>query len=135
MHCLKILHTTLYELTAPVPVLKQNLSWPFSHSIHCLDALLQDTKCYADDTPRYEALAHPGQPGDNQPRMCRDWNKLEEYAREYSACWRDVNPTEHGFDLLKRYRYCPKGSPYWEKIREAFPDVGEWILDEPWSDY
>ncbi|MCJ1317637.1 hypothetical protein MMC15_002962 [Xylographa vitiligo] len=121
VHCLKILHTVLYELAPPSPVPLANLSWPFPHAVHCLDALLQDTYCFADDTPRYESLAHPAQPGDNQGRMCRDWSKLEAYATEHTACWRDINATDHIPGEL-RYRYCPPESPYFEKVKEAFPD-------------
>ncbi|MCJ1290925.1 hypothetical protein MMC34_002467 [Xylographa carneopallida] len=121
VHCLKILHTVLYELAPPSSVPLANLSWPFPHAVHCLDALLQDTYCFADDTPRYESLAHPAQPGDNQARVCRDWSKLEKYAKEHSACWRDVNATVH-IDGRLRYRYCPPGSPYFERVREMFPD-------------
>ena len=55
--------------------------------------------------------------GDNQPRMCRDWNKLSEWVQQRSACYKTVNITRAGEDhgvehQLDRYTYCPEGSPY-----------------------
>lgn len=94
--------------------------------MHCLEALVQDTICFADDTPRFTSFEHPGRPGDGQERVCRDWNQLEVYAREHWSCWKDIKPTED-IDTLLRYRYCPEGSPYYERIREVF---GEGDFDE-----
>ena len=100
---------------------KQPTSISFGHLMHCFDALLQDVKCFADDTPLYTSVDHPGKPGVDQPRQCRDWNRLEAYAKEHTSCWRDINPHE-GIDTLLRYRYCPDGSPYNEQIRAKFGD-------------
>ena len=55
--------------------------------------------------------------GDNQPRLCRDWNKLSEWVKQRSSCYKTVNITRAGEDhgvehQLDRYTYCPEGSPY-----------------------
>jgi len=86
-----------------------------------LDTLLQDVVCFADDTPRYTADQHPGQPGYGQKRTCRDWTKLEAFASAHTSCWRDINANED-IDTLLRYRYCPEGSPYLERIHKIFGD-------------
>jgi hypothetical protein len=100
---------------------KNTTTFHEGHSDHCLEALLQDVLCFADDTPRYTAEDHPGRPGDGQQRVCRDWKKLEAFAQEHTSCWRDINPTEN-IDTLLRYRYCPPGSPYAERIHKIFGD-------------
>lgn len=112
----KILHSTLTKLRDGHP-----LDFVFSHALHCLDALRQDVICFADDTPLYSSLEHPGSPGVSQGRQCRSWEKLETYSHEHTSCWRDINPTEP-IDTLLRYRYCPPGSPYNERIHEIFGD-------------
>lgn len=92
--------------------------------MHCMEALLQDVVCFADDTPRFTSVAHPGRPGDGQPRTCRDWKKLEAYAKQHWSCWRDIKPTEN-IDTLLRYRYCPADSPYYERIHGIYGDFEE----------
>lgn len=106
----------MHELRDHVP-----MTVPFTHLMHCFEALLQDVMCFADDTPRYTALDHPGKSGLGQQRQCRDWKKLEAFANEHTSCWRDINPNED-IDTLLRYRYCPEGSPYNEWIRAIFGD-------------
>lgn len=113
----KILRLTLKELFEG----KNTTTFHQGHSNHCLEALLQDVLCFADDTPRYTAEEHPGRPGDGQQRVCRDWKKLEAFAQEHTSCWRDINPNEN-IDTLLRYRYCPPGSPYLERIHKIFGD-------------
>ena len=99
------------------------LSFAYAHSMHCLEALLQDVFCFADDTPRFTSMDHPGSPGVGQARQCRDWRKLEVFAQEHTSCWRDINPNDN-IDTLLRYRYCPPGSPYNERIHAIFGDFG-----------
>jgi hypothetical protein len=112
----KILRLTLKELFEG-----KTPTFPQGHSDHCLESLLQDVLCFADDTPRYTSEDHPGRPGDGQQRVCRDWKKLENFAMEHTACWRDINPNEN-IDTLLRFRYCPAGSPYLERIHKIFGD-------------
>ncbi|KAH6666827.1 hypothetical protein B0J14DRAFT_704889 [Halenospora varia] len=124
----KILQSSFQELLYPASVKddpQDLLTWPLNHLTHCLDSLLSDTICYADDTPWYTSRLYPGEPGEGQTRMCRDFSKLEEWARIHTSCWRHISPTDD-IDTLLRYRYCPKGTPYGDRIREVFGDEGEW---------
>ncbi|MCJ1357969.1 MAG: hypothetical protein MMC33_007966 [Icmadophila ericetorum] len=116
IHCAKIVHQTLTELYDGVPN-----SYPMGHAFHCIDVLRQDAVCLADDTPLFTSFEHPGSPGRNQGRLCRDWSKLEKFAWDHTSCWRDISPTKHIETNLLRYRYCPAGSQYNEKILEEFP--------------
>ena len=45
--------------------------------------------------------------------MCRDWNRLREFALQNSACYR--RPLDHYVELIDRYKFCPDGSKPWEK--------------------
>lgn len=80
--------------------------------------------CHADDFLDYTAGPNEESlTGDNQPRMCRDWNKLNEWAKERTSCYKTVNITRAGEDhgvehQLDRYMYCPEGSPYQPLIDE-----------------
>lgn len=54
---------------------------------HCLDLLRQDIMCNADENMDFTA-GHRDNflSGENQPRECRDWNKLHAWFKERSAC-------------------------------------------------
>ena len=95
-------------------------SEPTEHILHCLDALRQDTLCYADDTPRYTGFQASGRSGTGQARQCRDWSELELWAQSHTACWRYINPHDPNFDSLQRHTFCPAGSPYIEKVKAVF---------------
>ena len=112
----KNIRTTMLELRDG-----KSLSFSFTHSMHCMESLLQDIICFADDTPRYTSFEHPGRAGDGQVRVCRDWKRLEAFSREHSSCWRHINPDDD-IDTLLRYRYCPPGSPYYDRIHQIFGD-------------
>jgi len=116
LHCVKRIRRTLLQLRDGLP-----LTSPLEHSLHCLNSLRQDVLCAADDTPLYSSFEHPGQVGFGQARKCRSWEQLEEWANAHTACWRDINSGQH-IDTLLRYRYCPKGSPYYERIHALFGD-------------
>ncbi|CAF9915012.1 hypothetical protein IMSHALPRED_002309 [Imshaugia aleurites] len=121
LHCVKRIRRTMLQLRDGIP-----LTSPVSHSLHCLNSLRQDILCAADDTPLYTSYDHPGAVGFDQPRQCRSWEALEDWANERTACWRDINSGQH-IDTLYRYRYCPEGSPYNEHIHAIFGefDKGE----------
>ena len=89
------------------------------HGFHCLDQLRQDTICYADDTPRYTGGRRwKNTSGYNQTRQCRDWSRLERWAKERTGCYRYLNETAH--EELDRYKFCPRDSPYNEVIEEIY---------------
>lgn len=114
LHCLKVMRRSVLQLRDNVP-----LSAPLEHTLHCFNALRQDIICAADDTPRKTSFDHPGNIGVGQERTCRSWEKLEKWAKERWACWKDINDSE-SIDTLLRYRYCPEGSPYYERIHTLF---------------
>lgn len=111
---------SLKELKANV-----TLTFDYEHTLHCMDSLLEDVHCFADDTPRFTSEAHPGSPGVNQPRMCRDWNRLQKYSLDHTSCWRDLEPNNTHADSLLRYRYCPPDSPYNARIHAIWPDYDD----------
>ena len=96
-------------------------SYDSEHILHCFNALRQDIMCNADDTPRYTGFEHPGTVGYGQPRICRSWKKLQRWAIDRSACWRNINPTEDISELL-RFRYCPDGRK-WDPVRERIQSI------------
>lgn len=93
-----------------------HLDW---HSFHCVDSLRQDTLCDADDTPRFSGGTQPGSStGAGQLKKCRDWGKLEAWAKSKSACYRYLaHKVDNGLD---RHKFCPEGSPYTDKIEKLF---------------
>jgi hypothetical protein len=71
----------------------RNKSLQTQHSLHidhCLTALREDILCNADDTPRYTGGDHTqAGSGQDQVRLCRDWAKLDEWAKKWTACYRE----------------------------------------------
>ncbi|KAF2174042.1 hypothetical protein M409DRAFT_16318 [Zasmidium cellare ATCC 36951] len=117
LHCLHLLRTTVnqaYDGESP--------KWPRKHSAHCLEYILQSIMCNADDTPLYQGLLHRNRHVDHplgglgDTRQCRDWTKLQTWAKEHSACY-DPLHRENDTDLpeIERYKFCPDGSKPWEK--------------------
>ena len=99
-------------------------SAPFEHALHCLDALRQEVLCNADDTPRWSGYEDRTS-GVGQYRLCKDWGRLEAFAKENHACHRHID-LEDGQDILERYKFCPEGSPYEAKVKEAYGEVEMW---------
>ena len=93
------------------------------HVLHCLDALRQDVLCYADDTPRYTGLQAAGHSGTGQIRHCKDWNQMESWAQQHTACWRYLHGDEPGREVMEEFKFCPEGSPYIEQMRKMFPET------------
>ena len=87
----------------------------FSHVGHCLDAIRQDIVCNADDTPRFTGLSNKLTSGLGQTRLCKDWGKLEEWAKEHSACYRyDAGADYTNGIELELFKHCPDDSRPWE---------------------
>ncbi|KUJ16891.1 uncharacterized protein LY89DRAFT_585428, partial [Mollisia scopiformis] len=114
IHCLKIIRRTITQLYSNEVPSSHPRHWK-----HCLDSLLQDTLCVADDTPRHVPVDPLGLPGMGQARACRNWNKLETFATKHWSCWKNVKPTDSSVDGILRFIYCPPDSPYQEKIHQA----------------
>jgi len=104
-------------------------SHTFEHSNHCLDWLRNDIMCRADDTPLFATNSSKSENGIGQYRQCRDWGKLEAWAKEHHACYRygdfvveDKKPSQLG-----RFQYCPDDSPYLPRVREYFGKGDDWF--------
>lgn len=64
----------------------------------------------------------------HQQRQCRDWSKLERWALDRTACYHHMNDTV--VDTRDRYKLCPEGSPYNDKIAEIFgPNERQRIIE------
>jgi hypothetical protein len=122
VHCVAMLRKALMELKTG-----QELSNPWAHTTHCLLVLREEVMCNADDVPRYTGFQPGTKSGIGQVRMCKDWSKLEEWAREKTACWKHVgSDKEEGFRELDRYRFCPKGHEF-EEVSQT-----KWLGDSDW---
>lgn len=84
----RILRKTLSEAVSEDAGREKKYTYHLSHSNHCFDALRQSVICNADTTPLYTFGDFSA--GDGQMHKCRNWNELREYARENSACYRDI---------------------------------------------
>ncbi|KAL8659035.1 MAG: hypothetical protein Q9202_007309 [Teloschistes flavicans] len=100
---------------------KKPQSIHFSHINHCLDGLRQDIMCNADDTPRYTGMGHLRGTGIGQYRMCRDWDQLEQWADDHSACYQyddgsELETLRNGVPL-SHFKHCPSGTEPWKDER------------------
>ncbi|KAI1196273.1 hypothetical protein F5X97DRAFT_344942 [Nemania serpens] len=105
LHCLRTLFRYVNYTETGVP---NRIA--ASHALHCLDQLRQDVICHADDTPRYAWTQPPGT-GFNQVRMCRDWSKLEKWATEHTACFKNTDGIAG--PIIERFKSCPDGRVLW----------------------
>ena len=80
--------------------------------------------CTADDTLRFAGDPDPQDPF-HQTRMCRDWSKLEAWAKENSACFRRLDPTDPSYGTLEEWKHCPEGSQYQDAVDEYFAGRSE----------
>ena len=101
-----------------------NPRWTRPHLMHCVEFLLQNVMCYADDTPLYTGFLHASvndvkpTAGLGTPRMCRDWNKLQAWAKERSACY-DPHYKQHDPTVaeMEKYKFCPDDRKPWENAQ------------------
>ena len=117
LHCLKMLRHAIVSLDRG-----HDASVQFGHLYHCLDGLRQTVICTADDTPMRSVPGVDHTLGDGQQFMCRDWNKMIQWAQQpdKEACWTmidDYKPIKH---KLERHAFCPKDSPYYETMSKYF---------------
>ena len=76
--------------------------------------------CFADDTSGNIGTTGPMESGVGQMRICRSWDKLQDWAKQHTACFKYTDEDiEH--NELTRYKYCPEeGAQYLPKIIENF---------------
>ncbi|TVY82084.1 Phenylalanine aminomutase (L-beta-phenylalanine forming) [Lachnellula suecica] len=101
LHCLRTLRTSVIEAHD-----NATQSRHFSHLMHCLDGLRQDIMCNADDTLRYTGPGGFPTPGDGQVRLCRDFEKLEEWSAQHTACYSHIGNDISGFHEIDHYKNC-----------------------------
>jgi len=96
IHCLKSIQQNFMALHNG-----EELKRPVEHLLHCFDALRQHIQCHADDT----LLRGWGdtKAGFDQPRKCRDWGALREWAADRPACYLSEPP-----DGLSFWGHCGK---------------------------
>ncbi|KAL9055319.1 MAG: hypothetical protein Q9162_003626 [Coniocarpon cinnabarinum] len=120
LHCLKNIHRILYDAHHGRP-----LSRDPGHALHCVDHLRKDAMCTADDyllpSPK-ERYSLQGPHG--QPRVCKDWDALVNWAERNTACYQHISDDEDAFANehaeIERYGNCPVSSPYYEKVQNYF---------------
>ncbi|KAL8808483.1 MAG: hypothetical protein Q9182_000034 [Xanthomendoza sp. 2 TL-2023] len=88
----------------------------YPHLVHCMDHLLQNILCEADDTPMYTTQTVAKDAGLHQTRMCRSWDQLNKWAEQQTSCYVFINETQGVSTTFNRYKWCPKGSLYAEKM-------------------
>lgn len=103
----------------------------YTHLIHCMDHLLQNILCEADDTPMYTSTKNNITTGNGQERMCRSWDKLSEWAKQQTACFSYINETQGVNAVIERFRYCPRGSPFLRAMRTYFGYPDGWFKEPP----
>ncbi|KAK5997696.1 hypothetical protein PT974_00051 [Cladobotryum mycophilum] len=120
IHCVHVLRDTVNQGHDG-----KAYTWPHPHVMHCLNVLRETVMCNADDEPLYTGALH-AQLGAAQPRAgigsvrkCRDWNKLQDWARERSACWKPYKMDDPNLPLIERYKFCPDGSKPWERLEKS----------------
>ena len=103
----------------------------YAHLVHCMDHLLQNILCDADDTPMYTTKTEKKDAGLHQTRLCRSWDKLNRWAKIQTSCYVFINETQGVDTSFNRYKWCPKGSPYGEKMLEHMGRPKGWYEERP----
>lgn len=113
------------------------------HIVHCLDNIRSDLMCAADDTPRYIPVdAHTAQPpkrlSEGQERQCRDWKKLERWAKEHDSCFSynkelilNLEGVSPAAAFPQIHQYCTQDSIWMPKVREHFGKGMDWMPIKP----
>jgi len=74
--------------------------------------------------------------GLGQQRHCRDWAKLERWARQHTACFGYNEELTHelahdGKAYPAAQQFCPEGSKFLPKVREYFGKGEDWMPVKP----
>ena len=96
-----------------------------------MDHLVQNILCEADDTPMYTSSEPHSATGTGQTRMCRDWDKLTQWADSQTACFSYVNETQGVEKQIQRFRYCPPDSPFAEPMKSKLGYGKDWYTKRP----
>ncbi|KAI1169513.1 hypothetical protein F4777DRAFT_572912 [Nemania sp. FL0916] len=126
LHCMRKVRRALVLYNYNRPQLDS-----YTHLVHCMDHLMQNIICEADDTPFYTSTTSNITTGLGQTRMCRSWDRLTDWAEENTACFAYINETQGVNDVIERFRYCPLGSPLLEPMRKYFGYASDWFRERP----
>lgn len=98
---------------------------PTWHVYHCLDVLRQDMMCNADDTPM-PMTDLPNKVGNNQVRMCRNWDSLIQWSLslERNACYRRESDIKVAKNKIEMFAFCPEDSEYYPLQQAYFEKWG-----------
>ena len=103
----------------------------YPHLVHCMDHLLQNILCDADDTPIYTTKTKNKDARLYQTRMCRSWDKLNQWAETQTSCYVYINETQDVDTEFSKYKWCPKCSPYAKKMVEHMGYPEGWYEKRP----
>ena len=103
----------------------------YAHLVHCMDHILQNILCDADDTPMYTTQTKKKDAGLHQTRMCRSWDELNRWAETQTSCYGFINETQDVDNNFNRYTWCPKDSPYAEKMLAHMGLPKGWYEERP----
>ncbi|KAI1807016.1 hypothetical protein F4811DRAFT_550245 [Daldinia bambusicola] len=123
LHCIKQVYRAFRDYRMGNPPSISN-----GHVVHCLDQLLADIKCQADDTLRATNVSTPHNSAVYQTHTCRNWDALEKWTQTYPSCYRYGNGTfeDNQPSQLPRFRFCEEGTPELEKARRYFGKGKDW---------
>lgn len=65
--------------------------------------------------------------GDGSIRKCRDFNRLETWAKKHTACFRKSDPGETERPFEQKLQWCPLETGYLPRIREYFDYDSDWV--------
>lgn len=88
LHCLMSVRSLVQKLLSGESM--QNRTHVERHLDHCYDALRQAIICRADATPLYVPSGDSFYSGDGQIRQCADWQSLEAWTLQHTACYGGV---------------------------------------------
>ena len=103
----------------------------YAHVVHCMDFLLQNILCEADDTPMYSTATRRKDAGNHQSRMCRSWDKLNKWAYTHTSCYHFLNETQGVSSNFERYVWCPHDSGYAQVYRKYLGKPPDWFKERP----
>lgn len=119
----RLIYTSISSYRASTPQ-----KTAFAHVLHCLDSLRQDVICNADDSPRY--LTNNGShSGESQVRFCRNFSKLNDWAKEHDACFRQQHDLADDMPVIEKYKYCKNEEAkerYIDRVRGYFNLPSDW---------
>lgn len=98
-----------------------------THVLHSINVLWEDTLCAARTDPmtideklvaNRTAVNEAG-----QTRQCRDWDEVEQFRIQNSACFKGMGAARKGKHMIEEWSFCPEGSPYKAVVEEYMESI------------